>query len=186
MIDRFIWVLWDLLAAAIVLWNVRRGVIKGFVSMLIGLLIYVAATFAATKLNRQLADLLYQNVVYDIVMRLLTKNLNQFLSQAGGAPLDILSALPFNLDTLVGHKKEELAALPLSAADGLAATIMDMALKTPIMSLLYGVSFLAVFTLTAWLMRWLSRFFTGINKIPVLGSVNAVFGGIVGDRKSVV
>ena len=172
--------MWDIIAVTIVARRIYRCVSRGFVSTLVSLLVYIGATGAAIKFNKLIAEFLYHHVVYDAVRNTIAKNIESMASGTNGAPFNIMAAIPANLRLLMGHGKEQVLALPVASADKLSSEIIELALRAPLTRILDAVSFLLLFTLTAWFVRWLSRYFTGINKIPVIGTVNTVLGGVAG------
>jgi len=183
---QYIWVLWDILAVLIVLSCIYKCAERGFVSAVVRLAVYIAAVLLATRFYRQAADFLYNNVVYSMVKNMLVNNIDSMMSQPGGSQVNALMAIPFAMRGLMGQNQEHIAELPLDAADMLSTQIIETALRTPVTNILEAVSFLLLFALAAWFVRWLSGFFTGINRIPVIGTVNTVLGGITGAVQGVI
>lgn len=179
-IEPYIWVIWDLLAVIIFFSCVYRCAGRGFVSTIAGLLVYVVAAAAAAATYAYIAGFLYDNFVYELVQHVLTRNFNMMLADGGKNAQSVVHAIPLLLRLLVGQKSGDVAALPASEADMLADTVIEIALKDPLMTLLYAAGFLLVFSLAAFFMRFLTRFLTGINRIPVIGLLNTVLGGIAG------
>ena len=159
---------------------------RGFVSTVIRLAVYICAVLAATRFHRQIAGYLYHNVVYGMVKDALANNLNALVTQQDGSPVNALMAIPFYMKAMMGQNQEQVASLPLDAADMISSEIIEMALKSPITNILEAGAFLLLFALVAWFVRWLSRFFTGVNKIPVIGAVNTVLGGVAGVVEGVI
>lgn len=179
LLNPYVWILWDLIAIGIFFHSVRKCAKRGFVSTVIGLLIYIVAVTAASKAYLILADFLYDNVIHDAVRQALVRSFNGMLNGIGDSK-DIVHAIPFALRMLLGFKRGEVAALPLEDASVMADSVIDMALKNPLMSVLHGVGFLLLFTVVAYVMRYIANIFTGINRIPVIGLFNTVLGGILG------
>lgn len=178
-VEPYIWVLWDLLAVVIFFHSVQKCARRGFVSTIAGLLVYVAAAVIAYATYANIADFLYENVIHDVVRHVLTNSFSDMLSNVAG-DADIVHSIPFVLRLMLGFKKSAVEAIPIDAADAMADHVIDLALETPLMSLLHGVGFLLMFTISAFFARWLSRVFTGINKLPVIGTLNVILGGIAG------
>lgn len=175
----YIWVLWDLLAIGIIYHRVRKCAHMGFVSTIIRLLVYIVAVVVAQMTYLKLADFLYDNVIREAIQSTLVRNFNNMLNGIGESQ-DILHSIPFGLRMLLGFNKPEVATLPVTDASGMAGQVIEMALKQPVMSILHGVGFLLIFVLTAYLMRFVARLFTGINHVPLIGTLNAALGGVAG------
>lgn len=179
LLHSYVWVLWDLLAVGIFFHRVRICAKSGFVSTIIRLLVYVVAVIVAHMTYLKLADFLYENIVSDVVQHVLIRSFNDMMSGISPAA-DTVRAIPLLLRLMIGFKSGEVAALPVTDADSMAAQVMDIALKSPMMTLLHGLGFLLIFTIVAYVMRYIASFFTGINRVPVIGTLNAVAGGIAG------
>ncbi len=180
LVHQYIWILWDLIAVFVFFHCVRTCVRKGFLSTIVGLLIYVVAAFAASYAYKQLANFIYDNVVETAVEHVLTRSFNDMLTGIGSASKDVLHSMPFGLRFLVGFKGKDIASLSGTDANGLANQVIDMALQDPLMSILHGISFLLIFTIMAYIMRSIARLIRGVNHVPVIGTINSVLGGIVG------
>lgn len=178
-IGTYIWIAWDLLAAGIIFHRVRKCAGMGFVSTIIRLLIYIVAVAAAHMTYLKLADFLYDNVIHDVIQSTLVRSFNNMINGIGKSN-DIVHSIPTALRILIGLKIGEVADIPVTDASGMAGQVIEMALKQPIISILHGVGFLLIFTLTAYIMRYIARLFTEINRVPVIGTLNAVLGGIAG------
>jgi hypothetical protein len=92
----------------------------------------------------------------------------------------VLAAIPFLLRLLVGSKRGEVELLPREEAALLANSVIDLALREPVLALLNAVAFMLAFAIVAAVMRRLTRVFEGINGIPVIGPLNTILGGITG------
>lgn len=131
--------------------------------------------------NTPLAKFLYDNIVRDALLHTLTRRLNQTFSSGGAGKADILGAIPGILRRMMGSSAEQIAALsPDNVAENVADTIIDVALRDPVMTLLKALCFLVLFTLASFFARSLARLFTGLNRVPLVGLVNTVLGGALG------
>lgn len=185
LIHSYIWIFWDLLAVGILFHCVRKCAKKGFVSTIIGLLVYIVAAVVAAKTYLWLADFLYDNVIHEAVQHVLVRSFNDMMNGIGSSN-DIVHAIPLALRMLIGFKRGEVAAISVTDASDMAGQVIDMALRNPMMSILHGVGFLLVFTLIAYVMRYIARLFIGINHVPVIGTLNTVAGGIAGVLEGLV
>ncbi len=179
MIETYTWVIWDLLALLIFFGCVYRSAARGFASAVTGLLVYVVSAAVAGYFYRRFAQALYESVVYDAVSQVLARNFNLWLdgiSEARG----VVDAIPFLLRMLVGVKAGELDLLPRDGGGELARLVMETALAQPVMTLLSAVCFMLIFAVGAAIMRRVAGIFTGVNRLPLIGPVNTVLGGVVG------
>lgn len=179
LIHSYIWIFWDLLAVGIFFHCVRKCARNGFVSTIIGFLIYIVAAYVAAKTYLLLADFIYENVVRDAVQHVLVRSFDDMINGIGSAQ-NPFQAIPAALRILIGFKSGEVASITSTDASDMAGQVIDMALKNPMTSILHGAGFLLIFTLVAYVMRYIARLFTGINRVPVIGTLNTVAGGIVG------
>lgn len=185
-IQPYIWILWDLAAVGIIFRSVQKSARRGFVSTVLGLLIYIVASVVAVKTHAMLAVFLYDNVLHEVIQHVLVRSFNDMLGQIGENTNDILHSIPFALRILIGFKGGEVAAIQSDDANEIASQVIETALKNPIMTILNTVSFLIIFTLAAYVMRELTKFFTGVNKVPVIGALNIVLGAAAGVIEGII
>jgi uncharacterized membrane protein required for colicin V production len=178
-LDAYIGILWDIFAVLFFFATVYRSASRGFAASIAGLLAYVAAAVAAGFFYARVAGFLYENIVQDIVRHTLVRNFDAWMS--GGLEAEgIMAAIPFILRLLAGAKAGEIELLPQEEATLLANSVIDLALREPVLALLNAVAFMLVFAVIAAIMRRLTRVFEGVNGIPIIGALNTVLGGITG------
>lgn len=177
----YVWIVWDFIAVLIFFLLISSCARRGFVSSLMNFAGYFVASAVAAIGNSTLARFLYDRIVRDALLHMLTRRLNQAFSGSGASNAGILDAIPGILQRIMGSSSAQVAALsPGDAAENIAGTIIDIALHDPVMTILKTVSFLLLFTLAAFFVRFLARLFTGIQRIPLIGTLNTVLGGILG------
>jgi uncharacterized membrane protein required for colicin V production len=179
MIEAYIWIFWDILAILIFFSTVYRSAFRGFASSIAGLLVYIAAAVAAGFLYTHVAGFIYEYIVQDIVRHALADNFEAWMTgelQAEG----VMAAIPFILRLLVGARSGEVDLLPREEATLLANSVIDVALREPVLALLSAVSFIVVFAIIAAVIRRITLSFEGINRVPVVGPLNTVLGGATG------
>lgn len=174
----YVWVLWDLLALGILGWFIGTGASRGLVRTIIALAGYVAAAFVARTGAPILAALLYNNVVRDALRLVLTNRLENLLVGGAGNAGEIVDAIPEGLQRIMSDEAVG-AALNVDTAQ-LVETLIESALRDPVLSILHGILFLLLFTLTLLVVRHFSRLFTGLYRIPVIGAINTLLGGVFG------
>lgn len=176
---RYIWVLWDVAAVAVLFYLVWQSAVRGLVRTLVSFCGYAAAAIAANMAAPILAKLAYDHLVRDALTLVIMRRLENFLSQGGALADSLLNAIPGNLQKVISP---DLLSSTESEADltGMVEGIIDAALRDPVMSLIQGLLFLILFTVALLLVRHFSRLFTGIYKIPVIGNINTLLGGVLG------
>lgn len=179
--QQYIWVIWDVVAVVLLIYFVYIGARHGILRTLVGLLGYAAAFFVARLGSPVAAQKLYDSVVRDAVKLVLTRRMADLLGQGTAAASDITAAIPDSLRRLMGNDALDAAGSALhTEADLWIESLIDSALREPILSLLQGLFFLVIFTLTVLLVRFFSRMFSRLYMVPVLGTVNTLLGGVFG------
>lgn len=180
-----IWILWDLLALFIIVWNIYRCAKKGFLRTVVAVICYAAAAILAKVLSPAIAVWLYNNYIGEIVRGVVFESVEQSLQQGANAAGNLIVALPGWLQMAAGpylpDKNVEIPAIQLdNTTKQIIGGVVDSALIQPITWLMTAVLFLFLFSLMAVLVRMIARLFDGINKLPVVGTVNTILGGIIG------
>lgn len=159
---------------------VDLGASRGFLRTVIGLAGTLAAVYVANRAGPILARTLYDNVVRDAVSLMLQSRFESALAEgdvAGG----LLETVPSGLRRLINP--ELYAAQTLTPDSELGATadvFLDSLLREPLVSILNSVLFLILFTLMCLGVRYFSYLFGRVYRVPVLGTVNTLLGGILG------
>lgn len=177
----YMWVLWDLLAVGILFYFVGNAAAKGMVRTLISFLGYVVAAAVAKLATPVLAEKLYELVVRDALRLVVMNRLEGIATQGGELASGLLDAIPQGLRRLIPvDALDTVEKAAGSDAGQLVGEIIDAALRDPVISILGGLLFLLVFTLVLLVVRQVSRLFTGMYRIPLIGTVNTLLGGLVG------
>lgn len=172
------WVLWDLAALAILGFFIGTGASRGLVRTVIGLAGYVAAVFVARSGAPVIAGFLYDNVVRDALRLVLASRLEDFLANGGATAGELVDAIPSGLQRIMDDEAAR-QAFQVDAAQ-LVETLIDAALREPVLSILQGLLFLVLFMATLLAVRYFARLFTGLHRVPVIGALNTVLGGVFG------
>lgn len=176
---RYAWVLWDLLAVLILAVLVNRCAARGFIRTLISFLGYFIAAGAAGMFSPVAARWLYDNIARDLLEMILQSRLDRLLEQGEQFAGSLAELLPAALRLLA--PVSGAAPQPQGAGGApLAQELITALLEQPVLSILRAVSFFVIFALALWLVRRIAGLFTGMYRIPVLGTVNTFFGGLVG------
>lgn len=180
----YIWLIWDITGAVIIFFIIKQSARFGFIRTLISFLSYFISAFSAKVLSPVIASLLYKNIVKDAVVIYIEEKLKEQYAGNENMAEAILGFFPkiitqnFNLD--IGG----LISSPESK--NMIGEMVDSALASPIMYILEVITFFAVFSIAALLLRHVSYFFSGLHNVPVIGSIDTVLGGIIGVLKAAV
>ena len=147
--------IWDLALALLALVTVILGFRRGLLASLVSLLGTAAAVVAAAILSPRAAA-----SVYDAF---LAERLEQSISESMAERLTAFAELLYRLG--VGEGVTDAA---------------ENAVRTVSVALVGVVCFLVIFLLVMLLVRLLLRLTRGVNRVPVLGGVNRLFGGVLG------
>ena len=147
--------IWDLALIALILFVVIRSVGRGFVSSFIHLLGLAASCIVAALLSGRAAAWVYDGFLAEKLQTAVSDALQQKLQTF----VELLDRIdPTN--TII-----------TSAGD---------ALRTVMVALLTMVAFLIIFLLAMVIVKALARLTRNVNRVPVVGGVNRLLGGVLG------
>lgn len=176
----YIWLLWDIAAVLIIAFFIHNGAARGLVRTVVSLAGYLIALLAARFLSPVIAEFLYDKVVKDALIIVLTGRMEEALAGGGGVASELLELIPDGLRRIMDGDVAGILGAFSSDVEQLAETLVDTALRNPVLSILQALLFLVLFSLTLLLVRKLSWIFSGINRIPLIGTVNTLLGGVLG------
>lgn len=178
---RYGWFFWDLFAVVLLTLLVGRSARHGFVRTAISFCGFFIASVLAGTLGPMLARLLYDEVIRDALVVVVGRELDGMLADGASLSSSLADLIPRGLRGIVQDGGEEVINTFFGGdTAALAKSIVDGALSSPVLSILEGVCFFGVLSLAMLLVRYVSRLFTGLYKVPVLGTLNTLMGGIVG------
>lgn len=178
---QYIWVLWDLAAVAVLALLVWGGAARGFVRTVIRVAGYAGALVVAKIGSPVLAQALYEHVVRDALRVVLTGRLEDLVAGGGVQAGEIVEQIPGGLRRIMTADAGAIANKALEAADTeIVEMLIDAALREPVLSILQGIIFLLLFTVVMMLVRNLTYWTGGVNRLPLLGTANMLLGGVVG------
>lgn len=167
---------------------------KGFVSTIIETLSIVVSTIAASKLSATVSGWLYEAVIRDSV----EKQFNNALSEAAAGlsmqakAEELMVSIPegmFKLAELTGFDITSLTSSVSSQAatnDQLIQNLIDNVVYNIVIAVTQALVFVILFIILAILLSFVSKLFKKVNKIPLIGKVNSVLGGVLGAVKAIV
>lgn len=167
----------DILSILIIVFCVIYYYKKGFFSGLVRLVGGVLSLILSASLSKFLANWFFDNFYKTKLEEMFTQNIQNQATGESSILEQVLNFLPSQLASglreTVGQETEKVA----SAYSESIVTSMIGPLVIPVIQ----VSVFAVcLCLFLFLFRLLSKLFTGINNVPLIGGANQILGGVVG------
>ena len=147
--------IWDLILIAVILFVMIRSVGRGFVSSFIHLLGLAASCIVAALLSGKAAAWLYDGYLAERLQNAVSDTLRQKLMTFA----ELLERI--------------------DPTDTITAAACD-ALRTVAVAFLTMVAFLIIFLLAMLIVQALAKLTRNVNRVPVVGGVNRVLGGVLG------
>lgn len=167
----------DIVLAAAGILTVYFAYKRGFVSTVISLIGLLLALVLASYFGLAAADYIYDDVVGDKIAQNI---IDDFKLDNSRDINDILPKYVSNYFKNSGEKADDV----LSGNFGLST--IKKAIKTPVTALITVVIFLILFIVFLLLFRWIAKLAGLINKIPVIGKLNSLLGGMLGIVKALL
>lgn len=164
--------IYDIALAALLLVVAFTGMRRGFASGFIRLAGSVAGIIGAVFVTREWAPALYAKYIGPVVSERVAEAVAE---QSAAAP----ALVEQNLAFLPQATRESIAALLEAAASGESAALVQgvvNALEPLLLPLLQAVLFLAAVAVIKLVFGLLERLFRHLNGVPLLGTVNKIFG----------
>lgn len=180
----FVPLIYDAVTIGIFLYMIAACAHRGFVRTVVSFIGYAAALLGSALLAKPLAQSVYASLVRPKVEGAITEKLDALhLDSVSGNLLEIVEQIPSNLLALIGMDKEEVASSLeelITGGGNVAGEITDTIVGPLVILLLKLIFFLAIFTVAMFLVRKLCAVFAGVNRLPLIGPVNQILGGLVG------
>lgn len=164
----------------------RRGLVKTIVSV-VG---YFLSFFVAEFLGQRLADFLFDNCLSKPINDRIVNTINNSLS-AGGinrATYDLSHILPDWLakGLLNGQTLPETTVNMLNQnnIEGAAGSITVQVVKPVVVVILSLSLFFIIFLVLRFLLHYIFKITGVIRKMPVVGTINGLLGGVLGVAKA--
>jgi Colicin V production protein. len=171
------WMILDILAVLVISFNIYICARRGFVSSLLGLCACVIGWLAAKHYSPVIAQLLYDNAVGQMLQSWVQQSMTAAIQQSGQG----LDAMPVWIQLVFSMvSSSNLDIIPSADA------MMMAAVQQPVMWMLEGVCFWLLFMLVSFAFRLISRLFSDLYKLPVVGEINTFLGGVIGVVQAVV
>ena len=193
-------ILIDIILVAIVLIGYKIGKKDGFAKTLVSLLGFVIAILSATVLCKPVANFVYSNTVQKpveaAVSSAIEQNLNSTVSsskqQIAVAIDKTIEGLPAFVRDVTGleNKKDDLvdsiSELDIKLDGEVGIELTKQYIQPLVVNFLSIIAFILLFAVVYLICKILAKSLKLVNKIPLLGRVNALLGGILGIVKGIV
>lgn len=161
------------------------GYSRGFASMLLGIASLALAVFLAKTLQPYISEVLMASPVYTAVKDSISTTLDmesRFSAYGSAAGEQVLASM-----TLPSFLKTDLLSNMPSVYDLLGISQLDDYISSALAETVISViSSVLVFIIVIVLMRVLTHAMKLVNKLPVIGSLNHMLGGVLGTLEGVL
>lgn len=168
----------DVAAVAVVVYCAYAAAKKGFLCTVVQMIAYVAVLAAALFFSRSAAPVVYDRVVEPILMR------QELHEPTGDAVLVSASSNeePASLDGIIGDTIDEFLGGESAGdvTDGLIGDLADATLRPMMISTISAIGFVLLFAVLSLAANILLSALGIINHLPVIGTLNAALGCVVG------
>lgn len=170
----------DVIVILLVISMVLTSYRKGFVRSVVELVGYVVAVVAARILCMPAGDWIYAHFFRSEAGSLVSKYLASLASGAGEGLGSLLSQYHISPEVLPSQLAGGAAVTSGTASSALMSAVVD-----PIgLAVCRGLAFAVIFFLVLWAIGLVAAMSQSLNRIPVLGAVNRLFGAGVGVVKA--
>ncbi|MDF2566913.1 MAG: hypothetical protein K0R90_369 [Oscillospiraceae bacterium] len=172
---------------------------KGFIRTIISLVGCLVAILLASALSKPVAEFVFDNYIQSSITQSISKNLNSSLSenntseQAAKAADAVFSGLPDFAENYiianVGSKQEIIDQIKESKNDGIqsaANSVVRTVIRPLAVMAIKSISFIIIYALLMIAVSFIDRLFKGIKYVPIVGTMNAIMGGVIGIFQAVV
>ena len=170
----FTWIIFDVLALAILIIAVTRCAHSGFVKGILGLVSAALSAVAAFWLSAPLAEFIYERFLRAVIVSAIYTQLTEQMQTGAGGLLPLLLAGIIIAAAGAIDPADFSGALP--ALEG----AIDAAVAPPIIMALRVVFTVLLFVIFLLISHRVVSVFRAINRIPLLGPVNSALGGLLG------
>ena len=184
-------ILIDLIIVGIIVLFIRKGSKDGFAKTLVGFFAFAIAIILAGVLSAPVANLVYDKAVKGSVENAVSENLvGDSLSGTAEEISNVIDStiekLPAFIKGITGIEEKKEAVLQsvneLELADVKEITdnIVLKYIAPVVIKILSVLAFVVLFVALLFVCKLLSKCLKLVNKLPLIGKVNAFLGGVLG------
>ena len=186
----------DIIVLLICISIVIKSYQRGFIDSLVTFVGYIVAIFAAFYLNKICASFVYDSFIKQSVVN----NIQNIISSqdaavmsiaeiAGAVLIKLPSFIVSNSISALGGKENLISSIELKS-DGrtnrLAPIMADTVVAPVVNAILQIIFFLLIFAICVIIVKLVAQFLHGINRIPIIGTLNRILGGVLGLAKAAI
>lgn len=157
---------------------------KGFVGTVVGFAGYAVALFGARQLSGPASVYAYDNFAHSYIAgqietRLLELGLDQQLLDFQGIG-QLMGSMPKWMTFAFSSAGLNPDALDIPQSGDVAEQLADMIFKAPVLAVINSLFFFIFFSVLVYFVRRASGALRGVNRLPLVGTVNCALGGLIG------
>ncbi|MDD2955874.1 MAG: CvpA family protein [Oscillospiraceae bacterium] len=183
--DAYLPILYDLLALLVLILMIRQGARRGFARTVVSFLGFFIAAALAGAFAQAAAPALFERFIRPGLVERAAACAQEFWQ--GGQWRELAEGFLKELAPAVTNALS-FGGLDLSVVEGLAAEtgaqaareLVDQVFAKPCVMLISSILFLLAFGELLFVVRQLAKALKEVNRIPLIGPVNALLGGVVG------
>ncbi len=186
----------DIVIIAVAIIVIVLSAKKGFVASFLDTFSIVISSFVSYKLSPVVADSMYNMFIRDLVRTEFRQALDEMASNlsVGEKVSGMINALPetaLKLASSMGIDVNNFSSSLVSSVNTTNEALIDQVADTLaydiMISLTKIVVFVILFILATLLIRFISSFFSNnLEKLPIIGGIDTLIGGVLGVVKAVV
>ncbi len=165
----------DLLVVGVFIVFFIIGWRRGLISELLRIVGFAVALLAAWILSAPLTGWIYEQFVKQKIITQVSERITSTVDGtvfSGGSFWEKLGDL--------GSEIASYATVTPDEAAKLGEKFVNNTLAAPVQAIIRTIVFVILFALLLLVIKLVSRLFKGLNKLPVVGTVNRIFGGVLG------
>lgn len=200
--DWVVGIILDIILVLIVFLFARKGKKDGFAKTLVGFLGFFVAVILAVTLCKPVSNFVYssflqkpvetaiQTTISEQVEGVPQKYLNgnaivsQLEKTLEDAPSFIKKAI--NVEEKRQEYSEKLNQITNNNATQISQKVTETIVKPPLIAVLSGVVFVVLFLVLMLICKIITKALGLVNKLPLLGEINALLGGFVGVLEGII
>ncbi len=185
----------DIIFIALVIFVVVSSSRKGFVSTLLDTFSTIISAIASYLLCNPLAEKIYELFVHDLVRTRFLRVLDEInsgvsITEKAAAMIEGLPPMAVKLAESAGLNMNSVISTVSSGGNLTNEQLADFAVDKIgydiMITIIEILVFIVLFIVFALLVRFISKFFENVNKIPFLGKLNSLLGGVIGIVKAII
>lgn len=189
-------ILIDFILILIILSGLYKGFKTGFLSSVIFVIGSLVSIFVSIKLSSYISDFILNNFMRDGLIEKVTSMMNLDTLSSADIQSSISSfieslpnAIRKSLEIVMGNLNNYIPQIQQDSFDtirNIPIAIVDTIISPVILMLLNLISSLILFGIFAGLVRIISSWFSNFYKVPILGGINSILGGLIGLAQSAI